>query len=134
MNIPTIHTPINPILNEWVDKIPSDIREKTTLMDFLMRVCDGIYRDENGTENDYNGNPFYKIIEILRAENLTYDGLETIMEYYHVDIARYLIDKNLGEYYLGYPCNNKKQLKKALSPKNNMTDNSTLIAILSNIV
>lgn len=132
-SIPTIDTPIDPILNNWVNTIPPHLRERTTLMDFLMRVSHGIY-DGNGIKRDSHTNPFYKFLELLKKDKLVYKDLKTINEYYHIDIISYLTKGNRGEFYLGYPCNNVSQLRKALDEKNNITDKDTLANILSNMV
>lgn len=132
-HIPTLNTPIDPCLNDWVYTIPEHLRKKDGLLDCLLRICDGIY-EGNGIERDSNINPFYKILELLRANKLEYWHLQKIKEYYHFDIIRYLTEENRGEAYLGYPCNNAKQLRSALGSRNNKTTADTLANILSNIV
>lgn len=131
--IPTIFSPIDPALNEWKGQIPEKFRQNKELMDFLLRICHRIY-EGNNIARDSNVNPFYKIVELLNKNRLEYDTLEKIDEYYHFDIIGYLIDGNRGEFYLGYPCNNKKQLQIALGNKRNLTNEDTLVNILSNIV
>lgn len=131
--MPTLLTPKEPILNDWIDTIPEQFRNNTGLMAFLQRVCHRIY-DGNGIERNSNINPFYKIIELLQANKLEYWHLQKIKEYYHFDIIRYLTKDNRAEYYVGYPCFNAQQLKSALGTRKNITDKYTLIQILSNIV
>ena len=130
---PTLHTPIDPILNDWIKTIPQQFREKTGLMDFLLRICQHIY-EGNGFSRNSNINPFYKIVEVLQCDTLKFEHLQKIQEYYHFDIISYLIEGNRGEFYFGYPCNNKNQLRSALSREKNITTKETLINILSNIV
>jgi len=131
--MPTLLTPKDPTLNYWIDTIPEQFRNNTGLMDFLLRVCHRIY-DGNGIERDSRTNPFYKIIELLRANKLEYWHLQKIKEYYHFDIIRYLTEDNRAEHYIGYQCFNAKQLKSALGARKNITDKDTLVQILSKIV
>lgn len=131
--VPTLNTPIDPILNEWISEIPENFRQKAGLMDFLMRIGHRIY-DGNDISRDSNINPFYKIIELLRADRLEYWHLQKIKEYYHFDIIRYLTKDNLAENYVGYPCYNAAELKSALCQRRNITNKDTLANILSNIL
>lgn len=130
---PTIFTPIDPILHNWTTSIPERFRQNAGLMAFLLRICHRIY-DGNGIERGSNINPFYKIVELLEKSRLEYIHLQTIKEYYHFDIIRYLTNGNIGENYIGYPCNSAKQLRSALGNRKNITDRDTLANILSNIV
>lgn len=131
--IPTIMTPIDPTLYDWVYTIPERFRRKAGLMDFLLRIGHRIY-EGNGIARNSNVNPFYKIIELLKADKLQYYHLQKIKEYYHFDIIRYLTKGNVGENYTGYPCNNAAQLRSALCLRKNLTNKDTLADILSNIV
>lgn len=130
---PTIFTPIDPFLHNWTTSIPERFRQNAGLMAFLLRICHRIY-DGNGIERGSNINPFYKIVELLRANKLEYWHLQKIKEYYHFDIIRYLTKDNRAEYYVGYPCSNANQLRSALGTRENITDKDTLVNILSNIV
>lgn len=131
--LPTLATPVDPSLYDWTYTVPERFRQKAGLMDFLLRICHRIY-DGNGIRRNSNVNPFYKIIELLQKDRLEYWHLQTIKEYYHFDIIRYLTADNIGEKYVGYPCNNAEQLRSALGPRKNNTDGETLANILSNIV
>ena len=132
-SIPTLSSPIDPILYDWVYTLPEPVRQNPCLMNFLMRVGSRIY-EGNGFDRSSYINPFYKIIELLNAPKLEFWHLQKLNEYYHFDIIHYLTSKNLGEYYLGYPCNNVTQLRNALGIKKNITDECTLTKILSAIV
>lgn len=131
--IPTINTPIDPILIPWEKELPEKIRKKTSLMNFLMRVCHRIY-DNNGISRESEINPFYKIVELLDADRLEYGHLQKIKEYYHFDIIRYLTCGNRAEHYIGYPCYSAKDLRSALAERKNLTDENTLANILSCII
>lgn len=132
--IPTLQTPIDTILYDWVDTIPEHLRQKAGLMDLLLRICGRIYNTDDGISRNSNINPFYKIIELLSAEKLEYWHLQKIKEYYHFDIIRYLTKDNIAEVYVGYPCYDSKALKSALCQRNNKTNSETLANILANIV
>lgn len=125
----SLKTPINPILNEWVDTIPEKYRRNPGLMDCIMRFADRIYDGPEGVAKGIN--PFYKLIELLNAEKLYYSSLQTLKSYYHVDLIKYLTKGDLAEYYTGYPCSNATQLKSALSQRKNQTTGDTLAQILS---
>ncbi len=131
MTNPTLKTPIDPILYDWIDTIPVNIQQRPQLMDFLMRICHRIYK---GINRNSNINPFYKIIELLSQEKLEFWHLQTINEYYNFDIIHHLTNGNIGEKYVGHPCHNEEELRIALSQKNNITNKNTLTNILSNIV
>ncbi len=128
----TYNSPINPILNDWIYTIPDEFRSNQALMDCILRFADRIYDGPDGVGSGVN--PFYKIIELLRADKLYYSSLQTLRDYYHVDLIKYLTDGNLGEYYTGYPCNNAAQLKSALGFRKNQTTENTLAMILSAMV
>lgn len=130
---PTLNTPIDPILYDWIHTIPEQFRQNTGLMNFLLRVCHRIY-DGNGFERNSNIDPFYKIRELLLKDRLEYCHLKTIKEYYHFDIISYLTNGNIGESYIGFPCNNAQELRSALGVRKNLTNKDTLTAILSNVV
>lgn len=131
--IPTLKSPIDPILYDWIDTIPKDFRQNPGLMDFLLRICHRIY-EGNGFGRESGINPFYKINELLQASKLEYWHLQRIKEYYHFDIIRYLTEGNIAENYVGYPCFNARQLRSALGVRKNVTTKVTLADILSNIV
>lgn len=127
----SLSTPVDPIVNEWIDKIPEIYRNRQGLLDFLVRLAPRIY--ENGQVG--NGvNPFYKIVELLDADKLYYMDLETLNEYYHFDIIRYLVQDNRAEEYVHYPCYCPDDLRKALSVRNNRTGRYALAEILSRII
>lgn len=131
MNYPelTYNSPINPILNEWVNTIPEEYRKNRVLMDCIMRFADRIYAGPEGVAKGVN--PFYKLIELLNADKLYYSSLETLKSYYHVDLIKHLTKGGLAKYYTGYPCVNATQLKSALSLRKNQTTGYTLAQILS---
>ena len=119
------------MVNEWLHTIPKQFRKNSTLMDFLIRLAPRIYHD--GVIGK-GVNPFYKIIEILNSDKMTYVNLQTIKEYYDVDIIRYLTQDNIAEYYVGYPCHCAADLRRALGSRKNMTDATTLATLLSSMV
>lgn len=127
----TILTPVDPLVNEWLHTIPEQFRENPNLMDFLVRLAPRIYHNGDISQGL---NPFYKIIEILNAAKLTYVNLQKIKEYYDIDIIRYLTQDNIAEMYVGFPCHCAADLKSALCPRKNKTNEYTLPAILSNLV
>ncbi len=128
----TSFSPINPILNEWIDSIPEKYRCNPELMDCIMRFADRIYDGPDGVGKGVN--PFYKLIELLNADKLYYSALQTLKEYYHLDLIKYLTEGNRSEHYIGYPCNNATQLKSALGARKNQTNGATLTHILSSMV
>lgn len=127
----TINTPINPSIKKWEHTIPEKYRTYPDLMDFLLRL--GSYAIENNHFNE-GVNPLYKIIEMLGADKLYYSNLEVIKEYYNIDLITYLTQQNLAELYVGASCLNAEDLKKALSEKNNKTNDYTLASILRVLV
>lgn len=128
----SLKTPINPILYEWVDTIPEKYRRNRGLMDCMMRFVDRIYDGPDGVAKGVN--PFYKIIELLNADKLYYSNLQTLRDYYHVDLIKHLTKGDLAEYYTGYPCSNAAELKSALGERKNQTTGDTLSNILSVMV
>ena len=126
----TLSTPLNPAVKEWSGVITETYRDRS-LLDFLEHLVSLNY-DEGKIEN--NTNPYYNIIELFDEDKLYYESLVTFKKYYHFDIIRYLIQNNLAETYVFYPCFCRDDLKKALSIRNNRTDRYTLGEILSNII
>ncbi|MDE7368209.1 MAG: hypothetical protein K2N08_00325 [Muribaculaceae bacterium] len=124
------NSPIDPIAYKYLDRVPQTIREHGALMDCLLHLAPRLYIN-NPIENV---DPYYKIVELLQYPKLTYDTLLTIKRYYKIDLIRYLIENNLAEYYIGYPCYSASDLRKALSEKRNQTDGSTLGQILANMI
>lgn len=126
--------PIDPSLKEWTKNIPEKYLEDEPLMDCLYRF---VGRIKDNSEIADGVNPFYKVIELLskcEQTNLQYEYLQTLDEYYHLDIINYLTEANRGEFYTQYPCNNKSELKRSLNQRNNKTSDSTLRDILANMI
>lgn len=128
----SILTPVDPVVNDWIDTIPDIYRKRPALLDFLVRLAPRIYHTKDPVAQGVN--PFYKIIELLNADKLYYDDLRRLKEYYDFDIIRYLTQDNLAENYVGYPCYNAAQLKSALGQRKNLTQSGTLADILANII
>ncbi len=128
----TYDLPINPILNEWIDIIPEKYSRNQGLMDCIMRFADRIYDGPDGVGKGVN--PFYKLIEVLNSDKLYYSSLQTLKNYYHVDLIDHLTKGNLAEYYIGYPCRDAVQLKSALGQRKNKTTSDTLVQILSSML
>lgn len=124
----SLETKVNPLVLEWANDLPEEIKKNRGLYDFLIRMASRIYK---GSNND----PFNKIVEILHEDKLSYNSLETIKRYYDIDLVKYLVDRDeLCEFYLGYICNDAKQLESALGKRKNRTDKYTLTKLLENIL
>lgn len=121
-------TPVNPIVNKWKGAIPEAYHDFTSLYGFLLHLVSWNY--ENG-KIEGDANPFYKIVELLEADKLYYSDLLALKKYYHIDIIRYLLENNLAEAYVNYPCYCPDDLRKALSVRNNRTGRYVLAKILS---
>lgn len=126
----TLNTSVNPIIYEWIEELPNEYRNNPGLYEFLIRMAPRIYENIGGK----NYNPFYKILEFLDCDQLTYYNLKEIKRYYGIDLIKYLTQDNLAEYYVGYPCYNAADLKRALTPRKNMTHRKTLTRILEVII
>ena len=121
-------TKIDPAVLEWAYDLPEEIKQNKGLYEFLKRMASRIYKGSNS-------DPFYKIIEILAEDKLYYKSLKTIKEYYDIDLIKYFIEKEeLCEFYIGYICNDAKQLESALGKRKNKTDKYTLTKLLENIL
>lgn len=126
--------PIDPSLKDLTKNLPEKYLEDQPLMDCLYRF---VGRIKDNSDMAKWVNPFYKVIELLNKceqTNLQYEYLQTLDEYYHLDIINYLTEDNRGEYYTQHPCNNKSELERSLRPRNNKTSDTTLRDILANMI
>lgn len=123
-----IMTPVDQRALDNVHLLPEWIRKWPALMDCLLRLAPRIYRSPGICQII---NPYYKIEELLERDKLYYSDLKLFEEYYFYSISQYLIKNELTEFYVGEICRNEHELKRALSPENNITDRYTLARILS---